>query len=52
MERTGIRQKEKKQMKKVAEWRMKEKKEAKKKKERGGYILGGLAAFLARMPYK
>lgn len=39
-------------MKKVPEWRMKGKKEAKKKKERSGYSLGGLAALLAIMPSK
>lgn len=38
-------------MKKVPGWRMKEKKEA-KKKERSGYSLGGLAPFLARTPSK
>lgn len=38
-------------MKKVPEWRMKGKKEAKKKK-RSGYSLGGLAGFLVIMPSK
>lgn len=28
------------------------KERGKEKKERSGYILGGLAAFLARVPYK
>lgn len=39
-------------MKKVPGWRRKGKERGKEKKERSGYSLGGLAAFLARMPYK
>lgn len=38
-------------MKKVPGWRMKEKKEAKKKRAER-VILSGLAVFLARMPSK
>ena len=37
-------------MEETTEGRMKKTKKAKKKKERSGYSLGGLAVFLARMP--
>lgn len=39
------------QMKKIPGWRMKGKKRQ-RKKERSGYSLGGLAAFLAIRPSK
>lgn len=50
MERMKIRQKEKANERST---RMEnEEKKRKRKKERSGYILGGLAAFLAIMPSK
>ena len=51
MERIEIRQKEKANEESTG-MENEENKEGKEKKERSGYSLDGLAAFLARMPYK